>query len=140
MHVGGIVVGGAVVPTLLLSVSYLFLGLAFVAVRLRLRLLWPLVCCYALLLTTAAMVLQDNGASNLVGSVSDVLPALASSLLLAGYGLVVWRRPQVTAEPAGHLGDGPGVTSETTATRASNGWDQGEGVVQWEERARPAWR
>ena len=115
MHLGGILVGGVVVPTVVLSLSYLFLGFAFVAVRLRIRLLWPLACCYALLLTTAAMVLQDNGASNLAGSVSDVLPAVFSSLLLAGYGLIVWRRPRATAEPAGHLGDGPGVTSENAA-------------------------
>ncbi|MBA3801500.1 MAG: hypothetical protein H0X22_01145 [Acidimicrobiia bacterium] len=115
MHLTGVVVGGVVVPTLVLSLSYLFLGFAFVAVRLRIRLLWPLACCYALFLTTAAMVLQDNGASNLAGSVSDVLPAVFSSLLLAGYGLIVWRRPRATAEPAGHLGDGPGVTSENAA-------------------------
>ncbi|MBA2638485.1 MAG: hypothetical protein H0U77_00500 [Nocardioidaceae bacterium] len=115
MHLTGVVVGGVVVPTLVLSLSYLFLGFAFVAVRLRIRLLWPLACCYALLLTTAAMVLQDNEASNLAGSVSDVLPAVFSSLLLAGYGLIVWRRPRATAEPAGHLGDGPGVNSENAA-------------------------
>jgi len=115
MHLGGILVGVVVVPTLLLSLSYLFLGFAFVAVRLRIRLLWPLACCYALLLTTAAMVLQDNGASNLAGSVSDVLPAVFSSLLLAGYGLIVGRRSRATAEPAGHLNDGPGVTSENAA-------------------------
>ena len=115
MHVGGILLGAIVVPTLVLALSYVFLGFAFVAVRLRTGLLWPLACCYALLLTTAAMVLQDNGASNLAGSVSDVLPAVFSSLLLAGYGLIVWRRPRATAEPAGHLGEGPGVTSENAA-------------------------
>jgi hypothetical protein len=114
-HLGGILVGSIVVPTLVLSLSYLFLGFAFVAVRLRTGLLWPLVCCYTLFLTTAAMVLQDNGASNLAGSVSDVLPAVSISLVLAGYGLIVWRRPRATAEPAGHLGDGPGVTSENAA-------------------------
>lgn len=113
MHLGGILVGGVVVPTLVLSLSYLFLGFAFVAVRLRVRLLWPLAGCYALLLTTAAMVLQDNGATNLAGSVSDVLPAVFSSLLLASYGLIVWRRPRATAEPAGHLGEGPSVTWRT---------------------------
>ena len=51
------------------------------------------------------MVLQDNEAINLAGSVSDVLPALVISLLLAGYGRIVWRRTGATAEPAGHLGD-----------------------------------
>ncbi len=115
MHLTAILVGGVVVPTLVLSLSYLFLGFAFVAVRMRTGLLWPLVCCYALFLTAAPMVLQDNEASNLVGSVSDALPPLVISLLLAGYGLVVWRRPRATAEPAGHLDDGPGVTSENAA-------------------------
>jgi len=115
MHLTGILVGGVVAPTLVLSLSYLFSGFAFVAVRLRTGLLWPLVCCYALFLTTAAMVLQDNEGSNLAGSVSDVLPALVISLLLAGYGLIAWRRPRATAEPAGHLGDGSGVTSENAA-------------------------
>ncbi len=115
MHLGGILVGGVVLPTLVLSLSYLFLGFAFVAVRLRIRLLWPLVCCYALFLTTAAMASQDNGASNLAGSVSDMLAGVFISLLLAGYGLIAWRRPRATAEPAGHLGDGPGVTSENAA-------------------------
>jgi hypothetical protein len=115
MHLGGILVGGVVVPTLVESLSYLFLGFAFVAVRLRIRLLWPLVCCYSLFLTTVAMVFRDNGASNLAGSVSDMLPAVFTSVLLAGYGLLVWRRPSATAEPAGHLGDGPGVTSENPA-------------------------
>ena len=105
MHLGGLLTGGIVAPTLVLCLSYLFLGFAFVAVRLRTGLLWPLVCCYALLLTTAAMVSQDN-ASNLVASVSDAMPALTVSLLLAVYGLVAWRRPGATAEPAGHLADG----------------------------------
>lgn len=115
MHLGGILVGGVVVPTLLLSLSYLFLGFAFVAVRLRIRLFWPLTCCYGLFLTAAAMVFQDNGASNLAGSVSDVLPAVFTSLLLAGYGLMVWPRSRATAEPAGHPIDGPGVSSENAA-------------------------
>ena len=114
MHVGGILVGGVVAPTLVLSLSYLFLGLAFMAVRLRTGLLWPLVCCYGLLLTTAAMVLQDNEASNLAGSVSDVLPAVVTSVLLAGYGLVVWRRARAIAEPPGHR-DTSSVTLENPA-------------------------
>jgi hypothetical protein len=34
------------------------------------------------------VAVQDTEASNLVASVADVMPALAISLLLAGYGLV----------------------------------------------------
>jgi len=97
MHVGGILTGGIVAPTLVLC--YLFLVFASVAVRLRTGLLWPIVASYALLLASAVAV-QDTEASNLVASVADVMPALAISLLLAGYGLVAWpRRAQAAAHP-----------------------------------------
>jgi len=99
MHVGGILTGGIVAPTLVLCLSYLFLVFASVAVRLRTGLLWPIVASYALLLASAVAV-QDTEASNLVASVADVMPALAISLLLAGYGLVAWpRRAQAAAHP-----------------------------------------
>lgn len=106
MHVGGILAGGIVAPTLVEALSYVFLGFAFVSVRLRAGLLWPVLCCYALFLSAAGLAFKDNGASNLVASVSDVLPAVFTSLLLAGYGLLVWRRGPATVETAGHLGDG----------------------------------
>ena len=47
----------------------------------------------ALFLTAAALALQDNGATNLVATVSDAMPGLVSSVLLAGYGLLAWKRP-----------------------------------------------
>ena len=100
MHLGGILLGGAVAPTLLLCLSCVFLGFAFAAVRLRTGLLWPLVVTYALLLSTAAAV-QVGDSSNLVASVSDVMPALTVSLLLAVYGFVALRRPSATTDPAG---------------------------------------
>ncbi len=81
MHVGGILTGGIVAPTLVLCLSYLFLGFAFVAVRLRTGLLWPIVASYALLLASAVAV-QNTEASNLVASVADVMPAVTISLLL----------------------------------------------------------
>ncbi len=81
MHVGGILAGAIVAPTLVLCLSYLFLGFAFVAVRLRTGLLWPIVASYALLLASAVAV-QNTEASNLVASVADVMPAVAISLLL----------------------------------------------------------
>jgi len=108
MHLGGILTGGLVAPTLLLSLSYLFLGFAFAAVRLRTGLLWPLVTSYALLLTTAA-AMQDGDASNLAASVSDLMPAVTVSLLLAMYGLVVYRRPRATDDGAARLLVPPGV-------------------------------
>lgn len=91
MHMGGIVTGGFLAPTLVLSLSYLFLAFAFVAVRVRSGLLWPLVPAYALLLASAVAV-QGAETSNLAASVPDMMPALTVSLLLAGYGLVVWPR------------------------------------------------
>ena len=95
MHLGGLLVGAAVAPTLLLSLSYLFLAFAFAAVRLRTGVLWPLVGCYALLLTTGAAA-QDTAAPNLVASVESILPAVIASLLLAAYGLFALpRQPRV---------------------------------------------
>ncbi|MGI8808964.1 MAG: hypothetical protein ACR2KK_14210 [Acidimicrobiales bacterium] len=105
MHLGGILLGGIVAPTLVLCLSYVFLGFAFAAVRLRTGLLWPLVASYALLLTTASAV-QEGDATNLVASMSDVMPALAVSVLLAVYGLVVWRRPSATDDPTQDSTDG----------------------------------
>ena len=75
----------------MLSLSYLFLAFAFVAVRVKSGLLWPLVPAYALLLASAVAV-PDAETSNLAASVPDMMPALTVSLLLAGYGLVVWPR------------------------------------------------
>ncbi len=97
MHlVGGILTGGTVAPTLMLSASHVLLAFAFVAVRLRTRLLWPLTACYALLLAAAAAV-QKNEASNLAATVADMMPALVISGLLAGYGLIAWPRNTQTA-------------------------------------------
>jgi hypothetical protein len=47
MHLGGTLTGATVVPTFVLSLSYLFLAFAFVAVRLRTGLLWPMIATYA---------------------------------------------------------------------------------------------
>jgi len=92
MHaVFGILTGAFVTPTLVLALSYLFLSFAFIAVRLRTSLLWPLVGSYALLLATASAV-QTDDASNLADSVQAILPALGVSVLLAVYGLAAWPR------------------------------------------------
>ncbi len=94
MHlIFGILTGAAALPTLVLAVSYLFLSFAFIAVRLRTGLLWPLVASYALLLATAAAV-QGDEASNLATSVADLVPLLVISVLLGAYALVVWPRRQ----------------------------------------------
>lgn len=92
MHaVFGILGGSPVAPTLVLALSYVFLIFAFVAVRLRTGLLWPLVGSYALLLATASAT-QKSGASNLADSVEAMLPALGVSVVLAVYGLAAWPR------------------------------------------------
>jgi uncharacterized protein len=91
LHLGSLLVGAAVGPTRLLSLSYLLLAFGFAAVRLRTGLLWPLVGCYALLLTTAAAT-QDVVAPNLAPSIEAIAPAVAVSLLLALYGVFALRR------------------------------------------------
>jgi hypothetical protein len=97
MHlVGGILTGAMVAPTLILCISYLFLAFAFLAVRLRTGMLWPLTACYALLLAAAAAA-QNNEASNLAATVADMTPALVISALLAGYGLIASPRNTQTA-------------------------------------------
>ena len=88
MHLGGILVGASVAPTLMLCLSYLFLSYAFVCVWLRTELLWPLVATYALFLTSAIAV-QHTDASNLADSVTNLIPAVATSVLLAAYGLAI---------------------------------------------------
>lgn len=117
MHLGGILTGAIVTPTLLLALSYCFLAFAFVAVRLRTGLLWPLVATYSLFLTSVAAVLTSD-ASNLAASVADVLPALGSSVVLAAYGLVAWPRTsqrsrKPDAEP--HVGIEPTSTASPRA-------------------------
>ena len=109
MHLGGILTGGIVAPTLVLGLSYLFLAFAFIAVRLRTGLLWPVVASYALLLATVVAT-QDTESSNLVASVADILPALLISMLLAVYGVVAWPRskrpPSVARWHEGYLRPG----------------------------------
>ena len=91
LHLGSLLVGAAVGPTLLLSLASVCLAFGFAAVRLRTGLLWPLVGCYALLLTTAAAS-QDLVAPNLAPSIEAVAPAVAVSFLLALYGVFALRR------------------------------------------------
>lgn len=85
----------------------MFLGFAFAAVRLRTGLLWPLVATYALLLGTASAA-QEGDASNLAASVSELMPAVIVSVLLALHGLLVWRRPGAADDPTGDRTDGSG--------------------------------
>jgi hypothetical protein len=99
MHIGGILTGGVAMPTLLLALTYLFLGFAFVAVRLRTDLLWPLVGCYAILLGTAGAV-QTSDAGNLAATVEGVLPFFGVSVLLACFALIAWRSHRLSPERA----------------------------------------
>jgi len=101
MHLGGILTGGIVVPTLLLCLSYIFLAFAFGAVRLRTGLFWPLIVSYALLLAGAVAV-QDGEASNLVPSVAAIVPAVVISALLASFGLLALPRHKQPVEQRPH--------------------------------------
>ena len=91
MHLGGLLLGAAPVPTLLLSLSYLFVAFAFGAAWLRTGLIWPLVISNALLIMSAAAT-QATEAPNLVVSVASILPAVFVSLVLAVYGALLLRK------------------------------------------------
>ena len=91
MHLGGLLVGGALVPTLLLSLSYLFMAFAFGAAWVRTGLIWPLVISNALLIMSAAAT-QVTEAPNLVVSAESILPAVFVSLVLAVYGVLLLRK------------------------------------------------
>ena len=99
MHLAGILLGARVVPTLVLAAAYVLLSFGFAGVWMRTRLLWPLVGAYALLEGSAVAIFRDSGASNLATSAADLLPLMASSLLLAGYGLLALPRRKTSEEP-----------------------------------------
>ena len=124
MHlIFGILAGNPALPTLVLAISYAFLSFAFIAVRLRTGLLWPLLPCYGMFLAAAASV-QGDEASNLATSVADLLPPLVISVLLGLYGLIAW--PRLSQQSVGG-GPGPGrphssdgTTSNTEPQRSSS--------------------
>lgn len=99
MHLSGILLGARVIPTLVLAAAYVLLSFGFAGVWMRTRLLWPLVGAYALLEGSAVAIFRDSGASNLATSATDLLPLLATSFLLAGYGLLALRRRKTSEEP-----------------------------------------
>lgn len=105
MHLAGILLGARVVPTLVLAASYVLLSFGFAGVWMRTRLLWPLVATYALFEASAVAVFRDSGASNLATSAADLLAPMATSLLLAGYGLLALRRRKTSEKPElrGHV-------------------------------------
>ena len=94
MHLSGLLVGAALVPTLLLSLSYLFVAFAFGAAWLHTGLIWPLVISNALLIMSAAAT-QATEAPNLVASVESILPAVVVSLVLAVYGALLLRKQPI---------------------------------------------
>ena len=124
MHlIFGILAGNPALPTLVLAISYAFLAFAFVAVRLRTGLLWPLMPCYGMFLAAAASV-QGDEASNLATSVADLLAPLVVSALLGLYSLIAW--PRRSQQSVGG-GPGPGrphpsdgMTSNTERRRSSS--------------------
>jgi hypothetical protein len=85
MHLGGLAVGAALAPTLVLSVSYLFLAFGLGGVRIRTGYMWPLMVCYAVLLTTAAAG-QGASSPNFAPSVESILPAVVIGVVLAACG------------------------------------------------------
>jgi len=124
MHlIFGILAGSPALPTLVLAISYAFLSFAFVAVRLRTGLLWPLMPCYGMFLAAAAAV-QGDEASNLATSVADLLAPLVISVLLGLYGLIAWPRRSQQSVGGGPSPSKPhssdGTTSNTERRRSSS--------------------
>lgn len=93
MHLGGLLVGAVPLPTLLLSLSYLFLAFAFVSLRLRTGVLWPQLLIYTLFLIVGAL-LQPTQTPNLVPSVETLTGLIVITAILAVYGAIMLsRRP-----------------------------------------------
>ena len=98
MHLGGILVGADPIITGLLSLSYFFLGFAFVSLRLRTGVLWPQWLIYTLFLVISAL-LQPTRGPNLVPSIETLTGLVVITAILAIYGGIMLARYH--APPAG---------------------------------------
>jgi hypothetical protein len=138
MHLGGLAVGAEPLPTLLLSLSYLFLGFAYAALVLRTGVVWPLMLTSTLLLATVAAT-QDRAAPNLAASVESILPAVVVSALLAAYGLFVllWFLGAARRKRSGSLVQAASQPGEPAAGLAGGGRLTPD-TVHLRRRGRPA--
>ena len=90
-ELGGVLAGGVLATTSLLSVMYFFLAFAYGAAWLRTGTTWPLVIANALM-TVSAAATQRSEASNLASSVPEMLSGIVVAILLATYGAFLMRK------------------------------------------------
>jgi hypothetical protein len=91
MHLGGILVGANPIAAGLLSLSYFFLGFAFVALRLRTGVLWPQWLIYTLFLVISAL-LQPSRGLNLVPPIETLTGLVVMTAIIALYGGIMLAR------------------------------------------------
>ncbi|HEX2148862.1 MAG TPA: hypothetical protein VHI31_01615 [Actinomycetota bacterium] len=88
---GGVLGGGALLATGLLSLMYFFLSFAYGAAWLRTGLIWPLVIANALMTVSAASTQRSVEASNVANSAADMFSGIGVAVLLAAYGAFLLR-------------------------------------------------
>ena len=98
-ELGGVLGGGMLATTSLLSVMYFFLSFAYGAAWLRTGTIWPLVIANALMTVSAAATQRSVEASNLASSVPEMLSGIVVAILLAVYGAFLMRKPGRYADP-----------------------------------------
>ncbi len=91
MHLGGILIGANPITTGLLSVSYFFLGFAFVSLRLRTGVLWPQWLIYTLFLVISVLLQPMRGLS-LVPPIETLTGLVVITAILAIYGGIMLAR------------------------------------------------
>jgi hypothetical protein len=91
MHLGGILAGADPIIVGLVCLSYLFLGFAFVSLRLRTGVLWPQWLIYTLFLVLSAL-LQPTRGINLVPPIETLTGLVVITGILAVYGGVMLAR------------------------------------------------
>ncbi|MBA3824642.1 MAG: hypothetical protein H0X24_12205 [Ktedonobacterales bacterium] len=101
MHLGGILAGGHIAPTIMLSVSYAFLAVAYGSLVVRTGALWPAVLTYGVFLASAFAILK-SAAPNLATDVSSILPAVFAAVVLAVYGLIALSGTPASLAPREH--------------------------------------
>ncbi|HYN98175.1 MAG TPA: CPBP family glutamic-type intramembrane protease, partial [Actinomycetota bacterium] len=100
-ELGGVLAGGRLAATGLLSVMYFFLSFAYGAVWLRTGTIWPLIIANALMTISAAATQRSVEASNLASSVPEMVSGIVVAILLAAYGAFLMRKPSRSTDRSG---------------------------------------
>lgn len=94
-ELGGVLAGGKIVTTGLLSIMYFFLAFAYGAAWLRTGTIWPLVIANALMTISAAASQRSVETSNLASSAPEILSGIVVAVLLAAYGAMLMRKTRM---------------------------------------------